>query len=310
MGKYITKRLLQLIPILLIVSILAFGLVHVLPGGAAIAYLTSRNIAPTKEAVAAAEVYLGLNKPILTQYFLWLKDAAVFNFGISYASNKPITPELMGALRNTLSLTAMALVWLLIIAVPMGVFSAKKPNGPFDHFSRGMAFLGTSAPPFLVGFLLVLLFSVNLNLLPSYGKREFASYLMPSFTLAIGFVTFFSRILRNSLLENIKSTNVLYARARGLTERRIFEAHTIRNSMIPVVTNLCLNIGHMLAGSVIIENVFSWPGMGGLIIDSIGARDYPMIQAYIVVMALLFIILNLIADIICAAINPKIRFEA
>lgn len=310
MSKYFVKRLLQLIPILLIVSILAFGLVRVLPGGAAVAYLSARDIAPTKEAITAAEEYLGLNKPILTQYVLWLKDAATFDFGISYASNKAITPEITGALRNTLGLAAMSMVWLVLISVPLGVFSAKKPDGAFDHFSRGFAFLGASAPSFLIGFLFVALFSVKLNLLPSFGKREFASYLMPSLTLALGYIASYSRILRNSLLENMKSTNVLYARARGLTEKRVFTAHTLRNSMIPVVTNFCLSIGHMLAGSVIVENIFTWPGMGRLIVNSIEARDYPMIQAYIIIMALLFITVNLIADIICAGINPKIRYEA
>ncbi|MGI5985182.1 MAG: ABC transporter permease [Clostridiales bacterium] len=310
MGKYIAKRLLQLIPLLFIVSILAFGLVRILPGGAAAAYLTARNIAPTKESIAAAEEYLGLNQPLLTQYLLWLKKAASFDFGISYATNKAITPEIFGALRNTMGLAAMAVVWLILISVPLGIFSAKKPNGAFDHFSRGFAFLCASAPSFLVGFLFVLLFSVKLKLLPSFGKKDFTSYLMPSLTLALGYIASYSRILRNSLLENMGSTNVLYARARGLTEKRIFRAHTLRNSMIPVISNFCLSIGGMLAGSVIVESVFSWPGMGRLIIGSIEARDYPMIQAYIVIMALLYITVNLSADILCAAINPKIRYEA
>lgn len=310
MGKYIIKRLLQLIPILLVVSILAFGLVRVLPGGAAVAYLTARNIAPTKESIAAAEEYLGLNQPLLTQYFIWLKGAAAFDFGVSYASNKAIAPEILGALRNTMGLAAAAMVWLVLISVPLGIFSAKKPNSAFDHFSRGFAFLGASAPSFLVGFLLVLLFSVKLNLLPSFGKRNFTSYIMPSLTLALGYIASYSRILRNSLLENMRSTNVLYARARGLKEKRVFSAHTLRNSMIPVVTNFCLSVGGMLAGSVIVEDVFSWPGMGRLIISSIEARDYPMIQAYVVIMALLYITINLVADILCAAINPKIRYEA
>lgn len=310
MGRFILKRLLQLIPIMLIVSILAFALIHIMPGGAAVAYLSARNIAPTKEAVAAAEKTLGLDRPLTEQYWMWLKAAVKLDFGTSYTTNKAITPELFGSLVNTLKLSAAAILWLVILSVPMGVFSAKEPNGAFDHFSRGFSLLAASAPSFLVGFLFVALFSVKWNLFPPYGKKELSSYVLPSLTLAFGFIASYSRILRNSLLENMDSTNVLYARARGLTERRIFGTHIMRNSMIPVVTNFCLSIGHMLAGSVIVENVFSWPGMGQLIVASINGRDYPMIQAYIIIMALLFIALNLISDVVCAAINPKIRFEA
>ena len=144
---------------------------------------------------------------------------------------------------------------------------------------------------------------------PSYGKKTFASYILPSLTMSFGFIASYSRILRNSLLDNINSTNVLYAKGRGLSGKRVFFAHILRNSLIPVVTNICLSFGHMLAGSVIVESVFSWPGMGGLIVSSINGRDYPMIQAYVIVMALLFIGLNLLSDILCALINPKIRFE-
>lgn len=300
----------MLIPLLLIVSILAFGLVRIMPGGAATAYLTSRNITPTAEAITNAEEQLGLNRPIIIQYLDWLGDALRLDFGISYASNKAITPEIGGALINTLKLTLVAMLWMLLISIPMGIYSAKKPDGVFDNASRTFAFIGASAPSYLVGFLLILLFSVQLELLPSYGKKELLSYLMPSFTLAMGYIASYSRIMRNSILENVRSNNVLYAHARGLTEHRVFVAHTLRNSLIPVITNFCLSIGGMIAGSVIVENVFSWPGMGRLIVSSINGRDYPMIQAYIVIMAVVYILINLVADIVCAAINPKIRFEA
>ena len=309
MGKFIAKRLLQLIPILFAVSIIAFGLVRVLPGGVAVAFLRAKNITPTAEAVAQAEKTLGLDKSVPEQYLIWVKDAVKLDFGKSYISNKRITPEVFGSFLNTFGLAAMALVWVVLFSFPLGAISSLRPNGRFDHFSRAFAFVGASAPAFFVGFLLVALFSVKMGWFPSYGKKTFASYILPSLTMSFGFIASYSRILRNSLLDNINSTNVLYAKGRGLSGKRVFFAHILRNSLIPVVTNFCLSFGHMLAGSVIVESVFSWPGMGGLIVSSINGRDYPMIQAYVIVMALLFIGLNLLSDILCALINPKIRFE-
>lgn len=309
MGRYIVKRLLTLIPVLFLVSILAFGLVRMMPGGAAVAYLRASNIPPTDEAIKAAEIQLGLDQPVVTQYVSWLKDAIRLDFGTSYYNNKEVSAELFGCLKYTIRLTVFSLLWLLVLALPLGIGAARKPGGAFDHFARIFSFLGSSTPSFLLGFVLVIIFSLKLGWLPVYGAQKAGSVILPSLTLAIAYVATYSRVLRNSLLENMERRYVLFGRARGLKENKIIGSHVLRNSLIPVITSLGVSFGGMLAGSVIVENVFSWPGMGNLIVSSINGRDFPMIQGYIVIMAVIFVLINLVTDIVCAWVNPQIRYE-
>lgn len=274
------------------------------------AYLKAANIPPTDEAVKAANEALGLNEPILKQFFSWLGGILRWDFGVSYINNQEqVSHEINGALVKTLWLTLGASFFSVFIGVPLGIGAARHPNGGIDHVSRTVSFIGSSMPQFLSGFLLVILFSIKLGWLPSYGAKSVAHYILPSFTLGLGYVAYNSRLLRNNLVENKGCTYALYAKARGLSERRIMNTHVFRNSVIPLVTMLCLNIGHMVSGSILVENIFAIPGMGSLIIGAIGNRDYPIIQGWIVVMAIVFLFVNLIADIICAYINPQIRYE-
>lgn len=310
MKKYIIKRLLVLIPVVLIVSVLAFSLVRILPGGAAMAYLKAANIPPTQEAIAAANTMLGLDEPVIKQYFEWLGGILRWDFGVSYINNQnSVSHEINGALVKTLWLTVGASFFSLLLGVPLGIGAARKPNGAMDNASRVVSFIGSSTPQFLSGFLLVILFSIKLGWLPSYGAKSILHYILPSFTLGLGYVAYNSRLLRNSLVENKGYTYALYAKARGLSERQIMNTHVFHNSVIPLVTMLCLNIGHMVSGSILVENIFAIPGMGSLIISAINNRDYPIIQGWIVVMAIVFLVVNLLADIICAYINPQIRYE-
>ncbi|EPZ57446.1 binding--dependent transport system inner membrane component family protein [[Clostridium] sordellii ATCC 9714] len=206
-------------------------------------------------------------------------------------------------------LAATSLLWIFVISIPLGMYSAIHPGKKVDNLSRIFAFVGSSMPTFWLGFLLVQFFSIKLGILPVAGAEKLSNIILPSITLAFGYIPTYSRILRNSLLENMKSPSVTYARARGISERKILFNNVLRNSLIPTITSLGMNFGGMLSGSVIVENVFSWPGLGRVIVGSISQRDYPMIQGYIILMAVIFILSNLLADLACASIDSRIRLE-
>lgn len=309
MKKYVLKRLITLVPILIGVSIVAFLLVRIMPGDAATAYLTTANIPVTEKNIQIAMTNLGLDKPIIVQYLDWIKNVIQFDLGTSYISKNLVSQELLSSLKYTMMLAATSLLWIFVISIPLGMYSAIHPGKRVDNLSRIFAFIGSSMPSFWLGFLLVQFFSIKLGILPVAGAEKLSNIILPSMTLAFGYVPTYSRILRNSLLENMKSPSVTYARARGISERRILFNNVLKNSLIPIITSLGMNFGGMLSGSVIVENVFSWPGLGRVIVDSISQRDYPMIQGYIILMAVIFILSNLLADLACAKIDSRIRLE-
>lgn len=273
MRRYVFKRLLSLIPILFAVSVIAFLLVRIMPGDAATAYLTSANIPVKDKNIEMAMSNLGLDKPLITQYFYWISDVICLDFGASYITKDLVFNELISGLKYTIALTIAALFWLFTISVPLGIFSAKYAGKKIDSFGRFFSFLGSAMPSFWLGFLLVQLFSIKLGVLPVAGAEKFPNIILPSITLAIGYIPTYSRILRNSLLENMNQQSVIYARARGIRENRILLNHVLRSSLTPIITSLGMNFGGMLAGSLIVENVFSWPGMGRIITGAISQRD-------------------------------------
>ncbi|MEG2658650.1 MAG: ABC transporter permease subunit [Clostridiales bacterium] len=309
MLKFVIKRLLLLIPIVIAISLVAFSLVRLIPGNTAAAYLTAAGIPPTDDAIIAVTHELGLDKPFFTQYFQWLKDAIHFDFGTSFLNNKPVSVEILGAFANTMKLVLVSIIMMLSMSIPLGIFTALFPNGKIDNFGRVFAFIGTSMPSFWLGLLLVQLFSVQLGWFPVSGMGGIKHLILPSFTLAVLYIATYSRVLRNSLLENMGKRYVLFSRARGIKESRIIGNHVFRTSLTPVITTLGVNFGNMLAGTIIIEIIFSWPGIGRLILGSITGRDLPMIQGYIVLMSMVFITINLLADVLCAALDPRIRLE-
>lgn len=309
MKKYVLKRMITLVPILIGISIIAFLLVRIMPGDAATAYLTTANIPVTEKNIQIAMASLGLDKPVMVQYFDWIKDVIQFNLGTSYISKNLVSQELLSGLKYTMMLAAASLLWIFVISIPLGMYSAIHPGKRVDNLSRIFSFIGSSMPAFWLGFLLVQLFSIKLGILPVAGAEKLSNIVLPSITLAFGYVPTYSRILRNSLLENMKSPAVTYARARGISEKKILFNNVLRNSLIPIITSLGMNFGGMLSGSVIVENVFSWPGLGRVIVGSISQRDYPMIQGYIILMAVIFILTNLLADLACASIDSRIRLE-
>lgn len=299
----------MVIPIMICVTIVTFFIVRAMPGDAATAYLMAKRVPVTTENLEMAMETLGLNEPLHTQYFVWLGQILRLDLGTSYMLKSPVIAELAKAFSYTVRLAGMALLWLILFCVPMGILSAAKPGGIIDRVTRVTGFLGSSIPSFWLGFLLVQLFAIKLKLLPVSLATGFENLILPSVTIAVGYIPTYTRILRNSILENVKSPYVTYARARGISERRIFLTHILKNSMIPLITSLGMNLGGLLSGSVIVENVFSFPGLGRLIVEAIGGRDYPLIQGYILLLALIFIFTNMLSDIICAYLDPRIHLE-
>lgn len=307
MVKYALRRILLLVPILFFVSIFAFGLVRLMPGSAEMAFLQAAGIPPSDDALATAAEALGLNEPIVTQYVKWLSKAVRFDFGTSYISGKVVRQELLGALRNTGILAGFSTCLILLISLPMGILSAVRADKELDHINRVLAFIGASMPSFWLGPLLVQLFCLKLKWLPVQGFGSFKHVILPGITMSVLYIATYSRTLRNSILENMNRRFVTYSRARGISEKKIVTNHVLRTSLIPAVTTFGVSLGHMMAGSAIVEILFSWPGAGRLCVGSITSRDYPMIQGYIVAIAVIFIIVNLITDLIIVALDPKMR---
>lgn len=307
MGNYIFKRLLNLIPVLFCVTILTFILTRAVPVDPALAYMNAAKIPPTDKAIESVREDLGLNKPIIQQYMDWLWKAIHLNFGKSYINQEPVFEELIHCFPNTLILTLAAVGWLILISLPLGFFSAIYKDSFIDHFSRIFTFIGSSIPAFWLGFLLIRLFSMKLNILPIMGMGSFKHIVLPSLTLALSYAASYTRLLRTGILENLNKPFITYGEARGLKQVIIYGKHALKNALVPVVNAFGMSFGYMLAGSVVVEVVFSWPGLGRLITSSIFNRDYPMIQGYVLLMAIVFVISNLIADIISAIIDPRIR---
>lgn len=310
MVRYIVKRLVGMIPVLLIVSIVVFLLVRIVPADAVGIYMAGHNIPITEENRAFFSEFLGLDKPLVVQYALWLKSAVMLDFGTSYSSKSPVLPLIWGSFGNTIQLTLAAMVWILILTPVFAIFSVQKPEGFVDNLTRVFTMLGIAVPSFVLGYLFIHWFSLRLKILPPSGKQGLKYFFMPSFVLACGYIASYSRMLRNSMLSAYSSDYVQYADLRGLRRLTITSKHVMRNALLPVVGSFGISFGNMIAGSVVVENIFAWPGLGRLITASITARDYPVIQAYVVFMAVVFLLANLISDVICAMLDPRIRLGA
>lgn len=310
MMKYTVKRLFELLPLLFLISVAAFAMVRILPVDPATAYLDSVNIPVTDEAVAQIKEEMGLDKSIPVQYCIWLSNASKLDFGVSYQSKRLVTQEIASGLKYTLILAGFALLWVVLFSVPLGIISAVRPKGVTNEMIRILTFLLASIPEFWLGFLMVQFFSLKLGLFPVSGASGIRHIILPSLTLAMSNVASYTKLLRNSLLENFSQKYVLYARARGLTRNEVLFRHVLPNSLNPIITSLGLSLGGMLSGAVVVENVFAWPGLGQLIVKAVAGRDYPVIQGYVLIIAVIFIVCNFFADLLCSLLNPRIRLEA
>ena len=309
MFDYVVKRLLSLIPVLVGISMITFLMLRLTPGDPAEAYLRLSQIPPTEAAVAAVREELGLDRPLVVQYGDWLVKALTLDFGKSYATHRPVWDEMMFLLPATVQLAGVSLVFTLVISLPMGIFSALYKDGWFDNFCRFIAFTSAAMPNFWLGFMLMYLFALKLDLLPTLGRGSWAHFILPAITLSFSYIATYIRLLRTSMLENLEQPFVLYARARGLQESLVIGRHVLKNAMLPLVTALGMSIGHLLSGSVIVESVFSWPGIGRFCVSAILNRDYPVVQCFVLMMAVVFVISNLLVDIAYAWLDPRIRLK-
>ncbi|BBO91816.1 nickel ABC transporter permease subunit NikB [Desulfosarcina ovata] len=309
MLRYITRRLLVLIPLLLAVSIIVFSILRLGENDPAMAYLRLSQIPPTDEALAQAREELGLDRPIVVQYLDWLGKAVRLDFGRSYVTGVPVTERLLYYLPNTLYLGGVSLAITLILSFPLGIGSVIYKDRWPDHLTRALAYVGVSTPSFWLGFLLVFVFSVKMGWLPPLGKGGLAHVIMPAFTLSLMSMCINTRLIRGSMLEQMHTRSVLFARIRGIPEKWVIGRHVLKNSMIPVVTAIGMHIGEMIGGAVVVEIIFAWPGVGRYAVSAIYNRDFPVMQCFILMMTVLFVLCNLGVDILYAWLDPRIRYE-
>ncbi|MED1602004.1 nickel ABC transporter permease [Alkalihalophilus marmarensis] len=306
--KVVSSRLLQFIIMILVLSFVTFLLMKITPGDPIRTILKVDDVRVTLEEEQQLREAYGFNQPILVQYREWLSNAIRGDLGDSLITNRPVMDMITSRLPATIGLAAGGIVMLFIIALPLGMLGAIYENKWPDRLSRLIALAGASMPSFWLGLLLIQLFSLHLGILPVMGRGTFAHYILPSITLGIAMAPMYIRLLRERLIHTLKSPYIEAAEARGVRRSRILIVHVLRGSLISIVTLLGLSIGSLLGGITVVEVLFSWPGMGELIVQAVMQRDYPVIQGYILVIGILVVTANLIVDIIYTVLNPQIRY--
>ncbi len=306
MGTYVLKRIMSIIPVFLLATLLTTGMIHLSSVDPAEAYLTAAHIQPTDEILAQKRHEFGLDQPFLLQYVNSIMKICQLDFGISYVSNKPVWDEVTYRIPATIQLALGSIVIAVLVSVPLGFLAGVKKNGLIDHFSRVLSFFGASVPSFWLGYIFIFFFSVKLDLFPVEGIGTWQHLVLPSVTLALPLIAMYTRLLRASVLENMQEPYVLFARTRGIKEKTIMGKHVLRIAISPMITGLGMNLGKLLTGTIIVEAVFSWPGFGRYFIEAIFNRDIPVIQCYVLIAASLFIVSNLIVDLIQMFIDPRI----
>ncbi len=306
MLNYFLKRLLGLLPTLLIVAVLVFLFVHMLPGDPA---RLAAGADADEATVQVVRHELGLDKPLPEQFVHFFGRMVQGDFGISMRSRRPVATEIGERFMPTLLLTVAAMAWSVVLGMGIGILSAVYRNRWPDRLGMTLAVSGISFPAFALGMTLMQVFSVQLGWLPTVGADSWKHYVLPSITLGAAVAAVMARFTRASFVEVVQEDFVRTARAKGLNERTVVLKHCLRNALIPVVTMMGLQFGFLLGGSILVEVVFNWPGMGRLLVDAVEMRDYPIIQAEILLFSLEFIFINLVVDVLYAVINPSIRFK-
>lgn len=304
MGGYIVRRLLMVIPVMLTVSVLVFGMMQIAPGDPA---QVLAGIDAEAEDIAAIRAKYNLDDPIYVQYGTWLMNVMQGDLGRSMKTRRPVTEEIQSRLGATAQLAIFATVVAIALGTLVGVISAQNHNSILDYATMVLALIGASMPAFWLGLMLILFFSVRLNLLPTNGADGIASLVLPGLTLAASTTAIIARMMRSSVLEVNKREYIRTARAKGLTNGNVLKRHMLKNAMIPVLTVIGLQFGHLLGGTVITETVFARPGLGRLLVDGINTRDFPVVQGTLLVLAFTFVIVNLIVDIGYSYLDPRIR---
>lgn len=294
---------------LFLLSFISFILIKLVPGDPIRRMLQVDEVSVTKEQIEALRDELKLHEPLYIQYWYWLKRFFAFDLGHSYITKQPVLSELLSRFPATMMLTCASLIVMILISIPLGTLSALYKNKWVDHISRLFALVGSSIPSFWLGLLFIELFAVRLGILPSMGKGTVKHIILPSLTLGIAMSAVYVRLLRSSLLESLNEDYVKAARARGISERRIVLFHVFRRSLIPVVTNFGMSIGSLISGTVVIEVLFSYPGIGKMVVDAMIRRDYPVIQGYVLFITIFIVLINIIVDIGYRYLNPEIRLK-
>lgn len=308
MKKYVLKRLLQLIPILLGITFLSFAMMRVAGSDAVTELYTNRGTEVSQEIIDARRAELGLDKPFLIQYFSWLGGMLTGDMGQSYVSGADVFSTFLSKLPATLLLTGLSIALTVIISIPLGIFSAMKQDRIPDLLLRFCSFIGNALPNFFVAMLFMQLFSIKLKLLPVISDGvNLKSALLPALTLAVSMSAKYMRQVRATVLEEWNKDYVQGAMARGIRKKIILWKNVMKSSMLTIVTLLALSIGSLLGGTAIIESIFMWDGVGKMAVDAITMRDYPFIQAYVVWMAVIYVLVNLITDLMYHQLDPRIR---
>jgi len=304
--KYIGKRLLMLIPVILVTSFLIFWAMSLTGGDPARQIAGDR---ATEAEVEAIREEMGLNDPFLVRYGNYMKGMLTGDMGKSYVTNKDVFQTFMEKLPNTLMLGGAAVLIAIIVSLPLGIYTAIHQNTWKDTAGMVFALFGTSMPNFWLGLMLIILFSLKLHWLPSGGKNGFSSLILPALTVGFGLAALITRTTRSSMLDVIRQDYMTTARAKGCSERRVIFRHGLKNALIPIITAIGLQMSLVITGSVLAETVFSWPGIGRLVYDSISKRDTPMVTGSIIMCSVLMCIINLIVDLIYAFFDPRIKAQ-
>ncbi|MFH1830216.1 MAG: ABC transporter permease [Pseudomonadota bacterium] len=302
--QYIIKRLLTVIPVLLAVSTIVFFLIHAIPGDPVDLILGEQALAVDKAELMHE---LQLDEPVAVQYVGFLKGLVTGNWGTSIFDRQSVISHLADRWSATFVLAVCAMGLAIIFAIPIGVFAAIKKGTVWDQGAMLASLVGISVPVFWLGPVFILIFSVHLGILPISGRESLVSLILPSITLGAALAAMLSRLTRSSMIEEIKREYVVTARAKGLSEKKVMFKHALRNALNPVITIIGLQVGTLLAGTIITEKIFNWPGLGSLLLDSISRRDYPVVQGCILVIAFAYVIVNMITDCLYRAVDPRVK---
>lgn len=308
MKKYVIKRLLQLIPILLVITFLSFGMMRLAGSDAVLQKMENTGMVLSQEVIDNARAELGLDKPFLTQYFVWLGNLLQGDMGTSYISGKEVFPTFLSKLPATLLLTGVSILLTIVISIPLGVLAAVKQNRFTDYLIRAGSFLGNSMPNFFVALLLMYFLAIRFNVFPVISTEvSIQSVALPSLTLAIAMSAKYLRQVRATVLDELSKDYVIGAKARGVRFSVTLSKSVLRACLVTILTLLTLSIGSLLGGTAIVESIFLWDGVGKLAVDAINMRDYPMIQAYVMWLAIIYVCVNLITDLSYRVLDPRIR---
>lgn len=315
MWKYCGKKIIETLIVMLLISFFSFAIIYIAPGDISSMYITADMSEAEREAVLEK---LGANKSLPEQYLGWLEKAVHGDFGVSLSNKASVAPQLMRRLPTTILLMGCALLLSLLLAIPLGLWAGYKKNGIVDNVISFISYIGMSIPSFWLGMLLIILFTAKLRILPSGGMHTVGKeslldtiqhLIMPSLTLSLGTLATFIRYIRTNTIGQLAEEYVLTAEAKGTTAPNILRKHVLKNTLLPIITLLGMNLASLVCGSFIIESVFGWPGIGMFAMSAIGQRDYPIIMAYIMLSGFILVMGNLLADILYAFADPRIKRE-